>query len=511
MNVLLVMLTLVAASLEPARAHARPPEGTQDAAVSLPSTTAGKQLRWVLRVMNEEEDDRSPEAAASRMTDAFLERVSGQDVLTELAAIRKDVYDNKKVRAISVDQGERDDTMTAVLSAKGTQRYLSVFIIVDDKSGKIAGLRFEPAGGSGGGETPAPESGGSWQDMDKAMDEMQGDISFGCYEVVPRDPAKPAGELVLMDIAARNEYRVLAVASTFKLYVLGALAEDVAAGKHAWTDELAIQEAAKSLPSGRMQLLPAGTTKPLEEFATGMISISDNTAADHLIRLLTRERVEAYTNALNDNTGRNTPFLTTREAFALKLAADAALQEKFTDADDQAQRAMLAPGGELADLVPDLEQASDWGEPRLIESAEWFASAKQLAHAFMRLRQLEQDPRNEPLGRIMRKNPGLALDKSVWTSVAFKGGSEPGVLNMTWLLQRDDGRWYIFSVGQNDHARNIEQEEFNRLCYRGLAILAQDGRKQETPAPTPRPASPPRPDPFMDTGDQPVPPVDDGT
>lgn len=487
---------------------ARPPEGSeQEPAVSIPNTSAGKQLRWVLRTMNGEIESQTKEDIESHFTESFLERISADDVTGELADIRSSVYDNRKIRAISAEQGDRDDTMTAVLAAKGMRRYISVFIIVDDKSGKIAGLKFEAAGGGGDGETPTRSRGGTWEEMDKALDEMEGDISFGCYEIVPRDPKNPAGELVLMDIAAKNENRTLAIGSTFKLYVLGALAEDAAAGTLKWTDELAIEDAKKSLPSGRMQLLPEGTTKTLEEFATNMIAISDNTATDHLIARAGRERVEKYANALNDNLTRNTPFLTTREAFALKLAASPEVAERYADADDAAQRTMLA--GEVADLDPTLEQASEWGEPRLIESVEWFASAKQLAQAFVRLRQLEQAPGNEALQRVLRKNPGLALDNSIWKSVAFKGGSEPGVLNMTWLLQRDDGRWYAFSVGKNDHENDIDQEEFNRLCYRGLAILADDGRTApETPAPPP---TPPAKDPFMDTGDEPAIPVDDGT
>ena len=275
---------------------ARPPDSAGgDQVVTIPVTSSGKQLRWVLRMLNEEEKDQSGEQVAEHFTDSFLEQVSVEAVTKELADIRSSVYDNKKVRAVSVDQGERDDTMTAVLAAKGVHRYLSVFIIVDDKSNKIAGLRFEPAGGgAAGGETPNPTRGGSWDEMDKAIEEMEGDVSFGCYELVPRDAGNPGGEFVLMDIAAKNENRALAIGSTFKLYVLGAIAEDVAAGKGAWTDLVEIRDDMKSLPSGTMQLLPEGTKKPVADFAMQMISISDNTAADHLIRHAGRERGSSW-------------------------------------------------------------------------------------------------------------------------------------------------------------------------------------------------------------------------
>ncbi len=501
-----VMLALLGGTLPDVMPGARPPGSIDpDLAVSIPATSAGKQLRWVLRGLNGEDAG----DVGSHFTDSFLERVTAEDVTKELSEIRTELYKNKKVRAVQVAEGDRDDTLTAVISAKGTQRYLSVFIIVDDKSGKIAGLRFEPAGGDGGGETP--QRGGSWDEVDAAMDDMQGDISFGCYEIVPRDKANPAGELVLMDIAAKNENRALAIGSSFKLYVLGALAEDVVAGRAKWDEELVIEERLKSLPSGTMQLKPSGSKASIETFALNMISISDNTAADHLLARVGRDRVQAYTNAMNDNVARNVPFLSTREMFVLKLSKDQTLPDRYLEADDAAQRAMLEAGGDVYTQEPDLEAASEWGEPRFIDGVEWFASAKQLATAMMRLRQLEQQPGNEPLSRVMRKNPGLALDTDLWKSVAFKGGSEPGVINMTWLLERDDGRWYVFSVGQNDKAQNIDQSEFNRLCYKGLGVLADDGRKKAEPTtPVPVPV-PPAKDPFMDTGDEPTEPVDDGT
>ncbi len=32
-------------------------------------------------------------------------------------------------------------------------------------------------------------------------------------------------------------------------------------------------------------------------------------------------------------------------------------------------------------------------------------------------------------------NPGMPVDKARWPYVGFKGGSEPGVLQLTWLLR----------------------------------------------------------------------------
>ena len=96
-----------------------------------------------------------------------------------------------------------------------------------------------------------------------------------------------------------------------------------------------LDSALRSLPSGVLQSWPAGTPMTVESLAILMISQSDNTAADRLLHLLGRERVESRTRvAGNTHVARNTPFLTTREMFALKTPADSdalAAVRRWTD------------------------------------------------------------------------------------------------------------------------------------------------------------------------------------
>jgi hypothetical protein len=60
-----------------------------------------------------------------------------------------------------------------------------------------------------------------------------------------------------------------------------------------------------------------------------------------------------------------------------------------------------------------------------------------------------QDPRAARLLDVLAKNPGLPIDGKVWPYIGFKGGSEPGVVNMTYLLRRDDDRWFVVTLGFN--------------------------------------------------------------
>ena len=51
---------------------------------------------------------------------------------------------------------------------------------------------------------------------------------------------------------------------------------------------------------------------------------------------------------------------------------------------------------------------------------------------------------------ILSINPGLSISKKSWQYVGYKGGSEAGVLNMTYLLQSVNGDWYSLSAGWNN-------------------------------------------------------------
>ncbi len=110
--------------------------------------------------------------------------------------------------------------------------------------------------------------------------------------------------------------------------------------------------------------------------------------------------------------------------------------------------------------------------PIAVERVEWFASCHDLCRAMMRLRELEQRPGLAPVGEILRANPGLPYDKSVWKSVGFKGGSEPGVMNLTFLLERHDGRWFALSAGWCSQTETLEESRLAELARKGMEMLA---------------------------------------
>ncbi len=111
--------------------------------------------------------------------------------------------------------------------------------------------------------------------------------------------------------------------SIFKLYVLAELARQVEVGTLKLDQTMKLREEWKSFPSGVLHLKPAGTEVTLDELATKMIALSDNTATDHLIHLLGRENIEKNLEGLgNQFAADNRPFLTTREMFLIKGAGN---------------------------------------------------------------------------------------------------------------------------------------------------------------------------------------------
>ena len=262
-----------------------------------------------------------------------------------------------------------------------------------------------------------------------------------------------AGEITAFGcqpIHTLNAGQPLASGSTLKLYVLGELARQIQAGKASWDETLAVRDDWKSpFNTGTMQNEKAGTTHTLLEYAQKMISISDNTAADHLIHRLGRQNVEAKMAAMGlAELSRNIPFLTTRDLFVLKATKNATLRAQYLAADADGRRALL-DGPVAASPIASTDFA-DWTTPRDIDTIEFFASTGDLCWAMSALHQMAGKPGLSQIQDVLAINPAMDVDPSIWTYVGYKGGSEPGVLQMTWLLRRADNRWFAVSLTMDD-------------------------------------------------------------
>jgi beta-lactamase class A len=137
------------------------------------------------------------------------------------------------------------------------------------------------------------------------------------------------------DVVAHAAEQSLAVGSAAKLAILVAVRNAVEQGKLRWDQVVPLDPAWKSLPSGQLQDWPDGTPLTLATLANLMISVSDNTATDALVRIVGREAVEAVSPS-------NAPFPTTRELFTLKTTANAPRRAEWLAGNEDARRAILA-------------------------------------------------------------------------------------------------------------------------------------------------------------------------
>lgn len=261
-----------------------------------------------------------------------------------------------------------------------------------DPDGRITGLLMRPA-------TPTTGSLGSF------------------VETIAALPGQTAC-LVASDgvvLHSHNAGLPLAVGSAMKLAVLQAVALEVSSGRLQWEQVHQLREEDRSLPSGILQDWPTAARLTVESLAGLMISISDNTATDFLLRLAGRAAVEAVAPSCR-------PFITTREAYILKAAAHAGLRADWLTGGIEAQRALLVRLAGLA--LPAAQDIAPGNAPEI----EWFMTANEL-HGYLRA------TRDLPAFRI---NSGPA-DSRHWRQVAFKGGSEANVLNLSVALGGEDG------------------------------------------------------------------------
>ena len=93
-------------------------------------------------------------------------------------------------------------------------------------------------------------------------------------------------------------------------------------------------------------------------------------------------------------------------------------------------------------------------EPTALE-VEWFFTARELCELMAQVQALP----------LMSVSPGVVNPDS-WERVAFKGGSEPGVLNLTAWLTGVGGASYCVSATRNQDAP-IDNNAFISL-YNGL-------------------------------------------
>ncbi|MFI7635635.1 serine hydrolase [Nonomuraea sp. NPDC049400] len=401
-----VAVTMTACVNQPVPVQATVTTTAAVAAPEIPDTPAGRQLRWLLDAAS-----RTPIAEselAGHFAADFLKDIPADQINQVLSA-----YKGMRLERLAQSQ---DRALVAVVVAGGTSYEVPLFV---DAAGLINGLQFR---------VPVPKS---WAELDERLRKVAPQVGFMAAELGKGGACRP------VHAAARGVARPLG--SMFKLYVLGAVAERIRGGAFGWDTQLTITPELKSLPSGQLQDRPDGSKVSVLEAAKLMISISDNTATDLLIHKVGRKAVERTMRAWGGHDKRNMPFLTTRELFVLKGAGYPRHAKRYLSLGTAERRAYL---DEVVAKVP-LSGITPWTAPRELDTIEWYGSPAGLCEVYSRLAKLP----DEHIGQVLSINDaGLRLDKGRWPSVWFKGGSEPGVLDMSFLARTSDGEKYFVTT-----------------------------------------------------------------
>ncbi len=320
--------------------------------------------------------------------------------------------------------------------------------------------------------TPTPTATGSWAELQKELAAEASRVGLLAAEVTGGS---------CQPIFGFQEDRALAIGSVFKLDALGELARQIDEGLASWEESLPIREDIRSFGSlGRgdsMEDEAAGILFTLKRYAELMISNSDNTATDHLIHRLGRENVEASLARLgHSDPALNIPFPTPREFLLIKLALSPEERAAYLELGSEGRRTFLdtdLAGRGIGDAVANL---AGWNAPVDIDSIELFASPADLCRAMVWLHEAASTPGLEPVRDILSINPGVPFDERVWPFVGFKGGWEPGggVLAVSWLLERHDGRLFFLAGILNDSTGLIDRTRAALLIRVGSELLADE-------------------------------------
>ncbi|MEA3306669.1 MAG: serine hydrolase [Elusimicrobiota bacterium] len=313
-------------------------------------------------------------------------------------------------------------------------------ITVEPKRGKVTGLFFK---------LPYQKTIG-FEDIKSRLEKLPGRVGFMLKKL---NGADSKAEQI-------NSEDVFAIGSTFKLYTLAALIE----GNYSWKKIIPLKEKNKSLPGGELRDWPTGSYFTLYSLAARMISKSDNTATDTIMDYIGRNKIEKNLEKLGHAKPKLLkPFLKTSEMFKLKSSTEIA--KRYLSANLKERYKILDK--ELPKIPLDIEGFTK--KPFEINKIEWPASPKDLCNLMDYFRK----ERDETALGIMGINPGLNISKEKFSYAGYKGGSEPGVSNMTWLLKTKKDDWYCLSASWNNESETLEEKKFFEIMQSAINFIGK--------------------------------------
>ncbi|HBS28452.1 MAG TPA: hypothetical protein DEB06_03150 [Phycisphaerales bacterium] len=333
---------------------------------------------------------------------------------------------------------------------------------------------------------PQPRPGGydGWAVLDADLSTMGVAAGFSAWEV------REDGSLRLLNRWRGDRLMSIGTAST--LFVVGATADAVREGRARWDQTLAVESALVSVPPGRFAGFVGDEAPPVGEFTRAALAERDATASDHLLlRVVGREGAEARLRRTREEALRVTgadeaararamaapmaPFLSIHELFKIKCTVDGFLVKEFAEATEVERRALLAPGGAVAESVAESQFVAAWRKPQDVLKVGWLATPDEMSIELARLWTLSREEGMDGLRYALGPAEGEAFDQRVWRSVAAVRGGEPGSIATAWVAERVDGRVFVVAMIVNDEWKPLDPRPAQRILLGVFGLLARVG------------------------------------
>ncbi|MEM9173352.1 MAG: serine hydrolase [Pseudomonadota bacterium] len=433
-----VLDTADAQPLNPARTKAIEPlffDANGD--LSLPATSGAMQLEWILSELAD--TDTTAQEIQDHFSPAALAAVSVSDWRAFFDSLRAVIPGGTVQDIVSMTP-----SFVRVLVGDANTPASGQFIVIrtDLGSGLIDSF----------GSNPFNLNGGSTRTVDQnltyatAADKLE-TLSTNSAVLVARIEDNQCNA-----VFDRNADRAFSIASIFKVFTMGAVAEALNAGTIA-RDQL-IEVVADNLVLGGSFNDAVGLNVSVEDLAALMLGISDNTATEHLFKLVGRAANESILDTFNHaNQDAMEPFLSMNEAFHLYFTVSPADATAYISLDETSQRDYvdntLTPLGAVTQFL----QAN----ANVLVESFWQASPVDVCNAMAGLRQFNDlTPGFEVTDLAYGAETAVVNLRDQWERVWFKGGSlsdGSGLLVLTygWMLETDNrGTFAVIVMTNND-------------------------------------------------------------
>lgn len=414
----------------------------------LPAGPTTNQLDWILQQLSQ--NDTSIAEINDHFDASWLSQISAEQTRDFIQAVRSDypsaqVVDVVAVTPVSLNvviQGQNANAFRAFLTLEA--RYSQGEKIV------TFGVNFY------GGTLQFPED--QNLTMVEAADKfatLAADSGLLIAYIDDDDQCQP--------ILERDANALLATGSIFKAWVLGGLAEAIAASSATINQAVKLVSSERVFGGSIINREPDGTTFPLLDLGILMMGISDNTATDLVHEIIGRSIIDAYIDdsGVND-TNVLKPLLSVNEQFHLFFSFNLTNALQYVNGSEIFQQQFV--DNSIVPLGP--VSSFPFNNESLLTAGSWRASPMDICNNMARLRRYEKgtDARTM-VDAAYGAQAAQSEIRNAWDRVWYKGGSLVSgtngyhVLTHGWLLE-DNGRPPFVVVGMtNDSNGGIDASD----------------------------------------------------